>query len=74
MKRDFGNYLLHLFEIHLDRCLVIHLNDIHRYLECIQEYGNRTKSEIRNAIVQLYYDNRIKDIGVVSNDVYIIYK
>lgn len=74
MNTDLKAFLLHLFEIHIDRCLVINVNVIHRYIEYIQKYGNRTKSEIRQTIRQLWLDNLIVDYEKVSDNVYIIYK
>lgn len=70
---DLKSLILHLFEIHLDSCLVININDLYRYIESCGCFGNKTKSEIRETIIELHDSNLIK-VVLVNNHKFIVYK
>ena len=70
---DFKPFILQLFKIHLDSCLLININDLYRYIEHCECFGNKTKSEIRKTIVELHDSNLIKAIPINSYK-FIVYK
>lgn len=70
---DLKSFILHLFEIRLDSCLVVNINDLYRYCEYCECFGNKTKSEIRKTIVELHDSNLIKAIPINSYK-FIVYK
>lgn len=73
MDKSLKDFILHLFKIHLDSCLVINTNDLYRYIEYCGGFGNKTEFEIRNAIMELYDSNLIKLIPVNEHK-FIVYK
>lgn len=74
MNTNLRDFLLHQFKIHLNRCLIVYVNDIQTYLEYIQTIRNHSKLAIGQVIKQLWLDNLIGDYKRVSDDVYIIYE
>ena len=71
---DLKSFILHLFKIHLDSCLVININHLYWYIEHCRCFGYKTKTDIRNIILQLHHENLIKNCVVVTNNEFIIYK
>lgn len=61
---DLKSFILHLFEIRLDSCLVVNINDLYRYCEYCECFGNKTKSSIRNAIMQLDDEHLIEVVPI----------
>lgn len=64
MDKNLNDFVLHLFEIHLNSCLVININDLYRYIEYCECFGNKTKSSIRNAIMQLDDEHLIEVVPI----------
>lgn len=70
---DFKSFILQLFKIRLDSCLVININDLYRYIEYCEYFGNKTKSSIRNAIMQLD-DEHLIEVVPIDDCKFIVYK
>lgn len=73
MDKSLKDFVLHLFEIHLDSCLVVNINSLYRYIENCGCFGNKTEYNIRNAIMQLDDEHLIKVVPI-DDFKFIIYK